>query len=90
MLSHLTLLMSADSQRGPRLARAKQDEARLPILGVVIYRVGLIHISGTLEASGARQTAPLVAKCGQDDAGIERSIPNVLFAAYQDRALIIG
>ena len=80
--THRLRLMRSDAEVGAGFAGTQQDEARLPVLGIVLFRIGLIDFTFALQMRGAGEAVALMTQGRQDDSGFESRIPDVFFRAY--------
>ena len=78
--------MGSDPEVGARPAGAEQDETSPAVLGIVLRRVVLIYLATVLEASRTGEAVSLMTQGGQNDAGFESCVPDVLVTAYLDGA----
>src|SRR5579872_3333211 len=76
--AHLAGLMSTKGEIRTRLARARQHESCLAILGEVADRIRLVHLAAVHQASRAGETAPLVTECGKVNSRLVGCVPDVL------------
>jgi len=81
--------MGSDLQIGAWLGGAEQDETSIAIGWIVLLGVGLIYFAAVLQARRTGQAVSLMTHGGQNCAGFESGVPDVLVRAYLDGARLV-
>ena len=80
--------MGSDLKIGAWLGGAEQDETGIAIGWIVLFGVRLIYLA-VLQARRTGQAVSLVTHGGQNYAGFESGVPDVLVRAYLDGARLV-